>query len=150
MSLESESNMNGNREHFEYKSVVLEQPCRHFSSDMNCFRTTWKSRRLSTTNESFMSNMCTSVNNEPDSSKLFTMKWTRMKPPSSSKWSRDVQNYGDVSPGQLVLSLPSVYTSSRSNATSISKLLDENIEYLIEQRLVILNNTKSNQSPTSR
>ena len=118
-----------------FHSLLLEQDCRHFSLEKLCFRTPWRSRRIRTAFtplcEDFIGSTLLS---EPDPDTSFLLKWSRMKTPSSKKWSRDVQETGVSSPGHLSLSLPVIYTSSRSNVNALSQLLDKDIEFLLNQR----------------
>lgn len=121
-----------------FDSVVLEQDCRYFSTEKLCYRTPWRSHLTTTSfTPTDGSSSGSSLLSEPDYTTSFVLKWTRMKSPSLKKWSRDVQQIGDSSPGFLQLSLPVIYTMSRSNVQSIYTLLDKNIELLIHQRRII-------------
>lgn len=118
-----------------FNSLVLEQDCRHFSLQKQCYMTSWRSSRIKTFFYPLNEEVCGStLLSEPDPSTSFMLKWTRMKTPSTKKWSRDVQETRSSSPGHLLLSLPVIYTSSRSNFNAMSKLLDDNIEFLLHQR----------------
>lgn len=111
-------------------TVVFEQVCRHFDTDLGGFRSAWNSRPTSTV-FSFPTHR---LDTDKLSSPMFSLTWTRNQQPSKSKWSTDVQITGSHIPGQLLLSIPCIFTSSSYNVKHISRLLDVHIELFIEQR----------------
>ena len=126
-----------------FSSVLFEQPRENYSLDRNCYRAKWRARLVTTS----FSAMKPASSSEPDKLRSFFFKWTRMKAPSLTKWSRDAQTLSLTVPGQLLLSVPVVNCSSQSNSLAISKLMDQHVETFMDQRMDII---KGYQSPNIR
>lgn len=127
-------------------SAVFEQTCLHFSLDKGCYRTTWRSRSMKSNfkfpfqSEDEKVDECEdNVYNEIDRGNFITMKWTKLKPPSSSKWTADAQQSRGVTPGRLTLSIPTVFSTSADNVKSLSALMDNAIEGFIAHRIHLQN-----------
>lgn len=121
-----------------YSSVLFEQPLQNFSIERNSYRAKWRARLVTT---SFLPCNKASMS-EPDKTRSFFLKWTRMKGPSLTKWSRDSQTLTNSVPGQLHLSLPVVCCSSQSYSLSVSTLLDQHVETFMDQRIDIHKSNK--------
>ena len=117
-----------------FNTYKFEQVCRHFSEEKMCYNTQWFA---SSNLASYAKPMRRGLQQDPDNSKYFVLNWRQTKPPSTVKWSRDAQTFGSSFPGRIELSLPAVFTSSRSNVSALSSLLDNNIEDVLQQRIIM-------------
>lgn len=115
-----------------FQLYIFRQNCRNFSDLQGCYRTVWTCSKKST---HLTINSDEGIQRPADKSKFFVLQWTQVKPPSTKKWSRDTHNVLCPIPGQIVLSLPVVFTASRPNVQSIAELLDDNIDDILIQRV---------------
>ena len=116
------------------KSFVLEQKCSHFSIKKSCYRTNWTSCATKAPCKHPPPLDDGEEEKELDLTGCFSLKWTEIKAPSATKWTSDVQRSASVTPGQLSLTIPTVFASARLNALSISALLDRHIETYMTHR----------------
>ncbi|MEM1282987.1 MAG: hypothetical protein AAGG81_05480 [Chlamydiota bacterium] len=126
---ESQSNCDEKR---AFKSFMFQQDCIHFCEQQMCYKTGWRTRSEPT---SLKIPGRRGLQSDPDRTKYFVLNWSQLKPPSTVKWSRDAQTFGTSFPGRIELSLPAVYTSSRTNVNALSNLLDNCIEEVLRQRI---------------
>lgn len=127
-----------------FSSVLFEQPLQNFCMERNCYRAKWRARLVTTSFEPTKQTI--GASKEPDKLRSFFLKWTRMKSPSLTKWTSDSQTLTHTVPGQLHLHVPVVYSSSKSNAISISKLVDNHVETFMDQRISIQKSHESRPS----
>ena len=121
-------------QNISFRSTLLHQQCRHFSSSQNCYQEPWTLKHI----ESSFAAECTCHLNgtieDKEMSKLFLMTWTAQIPPSSKKWTRDVHDVGNNLPGSIRLTLPYVFFSASRNVSSVTSLLDTEIETFMRVR----------------
>ena len=118
-------------------SVVVEQKCTAFCITQKCFLSEW---------------MCTNVTSdfntrckfdldgtvfEENLNDYFILTWKREQSPSTTKWTKDVQEVDSNSPGTLSLSLPTVFMSARRNVRSFVRILDAQIENFLDIRSTV-------------
>lgn len=130
-----------------YSSFVFDQQCRHFSNELNCYRTAWKAHGVTSTFHIHQDDIGRRSNSDlgvQDLQNFFVLHWSRMKSPSSSKWTRDTHVTQNACPGDLCLSLPVVYSSSRRNVAGLSELLDRHIENIMDLRTCLKHGTEIN------
>lgn len=122
-----------------FQTTVISQECRYFCSMQKCYRTQWKPLQVSSNLfvDCFF-DLDGTVSKEQQSS-YFRLNWTRQAAPSSVKWTRDVQDVSNNSPGIIRLSVPSVYFSANRNVLSIVSILDDHIETFMNLRSKIHN-----------
>lgn len=117
-----------------FETTVFEQDCKHYCLSQKCFRSPWTAKNVT-------SNMV--INSEfhldgtvPEEhlQKYFVLNWKRQVAPSSTKWTIDVQDVGNNTPGCLRLSIPIMYFNSSRNVQSVVTLLDKHIETFMKVR----------------
>ncbi len=123
------------------ETMMFEQCCLHYSPEEQCYRTKWSAapKALSVDIPRTIDILDESRNFNYNN--YYFLEWNKMKTPSASKWSSDVQYHCPHSPGHLQLSVPTIFISSRRNVTSISKLLDAHLESFMNMRLKLQNKT---------
>lgn len=123
-----------NTNYEDFRTVLLEQKCAHFSRVSSSFQTNWRAKSVS----SDLKVSCTfdldGIARPGQLGKYFTLSWSRLQQPSAKKWTRDVHNIGNNSPGSLTMTLPSIFTSTHKNVTALSTIMDENIETIMALR----------------
>ena len=125
----------------KYHTMVYEQRCSHFSSTQMCFQSPWIGKHFETDFCHDEDDMNRAEDGEVDTfQKHFVLNWSRMTPPSTSKWTKDVQGTHENCPGSISLSIPTIYMNSNKNVTSMVKLLDEYIETHMNLRTDLPNN----------
>ena len=117
-----------------YNSFRFEQVCAHFSDQKACYNTKWFAKSVPS---SFLMPVRRGLQHDPDRTKHFILNWKQAKSPSTVKWSRDAHSFGSSFPGRIELSIPTVFTSSRSNVRALSTLLDNAIEDVLRQRIIM-------------
>lgn len=128
-----------------FRTAILGQKCRHFSTPRGAYRSPWTIR---TQRHSFKLDLHShevTGHDEPlpfpDTAKCFFLHWSRSKPPSTAKWSRDAYSSGLSAPGHITLSIPTVFSASRHNISSITNLLDDHVETFMTLRWRLHNNS---------
>lgn len=117
-----------------YRSTVFEQECRHFCSNQKCYKMPWKTKNIDSkmsVNSTF--NLDGTVQKGQHNS-YFVLNWSRQPAPSSVKWTQDVQDVGNCTPGCLRLSVPTVVMTASRNVRSLVSLLDNHIETFMRMR----------------
>ena len=121
----------------EFRSVVFEQKCDHFSISKMCFQTKWMVKHIS-------SKLNVTCRFDPDGgiscgklSDHIVLKWSRQPAPSNTKWTSDIQYTAGNSPGTLHLSIPTLFMTARHNVEAVSYILDEWVETFMTQYSMI-------------
>jgi len=122
------------REDNTFLSTIFQQDCKHFCNLQKCFRTQWKSKNICSKLAVDCEFHLDGTVPEDKLKQYFVLTWKRQPSPSFSKWTRDVQDVGNNSPGTLRLNLPAIYLNSSRNVTSIVGLLDKHIETFMRVR----------------
>ena len=133
--LESKNRKNGSYESKHgFQTVVLKQECKHFCQDQHCFRTPWKVQQVT----SKLAIRCRfdldGTVPKGELQKYFVLNWSRLGAPSSIKWTTDVHETRNNSPGQLRVTIPSIFCTSRRNVRSLVAILDSQIETFMKVR----------------
>lgn len=117
-----------------FQSSVIQQECKHFCPNQKCFRSPWRSHTVH-------SNLSVSSTFDLDGTvpkkelqKYFVLNWSRLSAPSTFKWTRDVHDTANNSPGQLRLSIPYIFCTARRNVRSLVAILDSHIETFMKVR----------------
>ena len=129
-------------------TMIFEQACLHYSPEEGCYRTKWIATPKTMSYEIARTVDILDESRNFNYNNYYFLEWNKMKSPSVSKWSSDVQYHCPYSPGHLQLSVPSVFISSRRNVTSISKLLDTHLESFMNMRLHLQNKTAPHKAGT--
>ena len=117
-----------------HQSTIIEQECRHFCSSLKCYRMPWKSIQIDTNlsvNCSFHLDGTVQIS---ELKNYFVLNWTRQPAPSSVKWTRDIHDVGNNTPGCLRLSVPTVFFTASRNVRSLVSILDDHIETFMKVR----------------
>ncbi len=117
-----------------FKSTLFQQQCKHYCRSKKCFQSPWNSKHVDlsyTVNSTFHLDGTVAAG---EIEKYFVLNWKRQAAPSSSKWTRDVQDFADNAPGVLRLSIPFVFSSTNRNVRSLIALLDKHIETFMKVR----------------
>ena len=115
-----------------FHSVLLTQKCENFSTSKSCFQADWVPYKVRS-----KFNVVTKLDADCDihSRQIkdhFVMSWNPAPSPSASKWTSDMlANRGNV-PGSITLQVPLIYIESRHNIGMLSKVLDNQIEDLMD------------------
>ncbi len=117
-----------------FTSTILQQECRHFCPTQKCFQSEWTARNI----ESKMTVNCSfdldgTVGND-NLENYFVLNWTRQAAPSLMKWTKDVHEVGNNSPGRLRLSIPYMLFTSTRNVRRLESKLDSHIETFMNVR----------------
>lgn len=122
-----------------FESTIIQQEGRHFCSGQKCYRTPWNSQHIKS-NLSVRSKFdLDGTVSKDELNNYFTLNWSRQLAPSAVKWTRDVHNTGNNSPGALRLTIPFVFLSSSKNVRSLVSMLDSHIETFMKIRSTIHN-----------
>ncbi len=117
-----------------FNSTIFQQHCKHFCSSKKCFQTPWMTinirSQLSVSCEFHLDGTVP----EEQLTNFFLINWKRQISPSFSKWTMDVQDVGNNTPGSIRLSVPVIYFTSSRNVSSIASLLDNHIETFMRVR----------------
>ncbi len=127
------------RQPLTFESTIFQQECSHFCSIQKCFRTPWSAKQI----RSDLSVNCTfdldGTLADGEMKDFFVMNWKRQVPPSRAKWTIDVLNSSNNTPGSLCLIIPVIYVTSSTNVQSLVSLLDNYIETFMKVRSQIHN-----------
>ena len=121
-------------EQSRYSSTILMQTCKHFSSVQKCYCTPWKVRNVHTDLSVNCSFDMDGTVPKAQLERFFIMNWSRQAAPSSFKWTRDVHDSGNNTPGMLKLSIPFVLLTSNRNVSALVSILDNHIETFMRLR----------------
>lgn len=124
-----------------FPSFILEQRCNHFSVQKAAYQTLWHAREMKLPLTWPPQSDDEDVS-PPDSSSVFYLHWSRTKHPSTTKWSRDSYTSGTLSPGQLTLSIPAVFTKSSHTGSAVSGFFDKNIYTIMRSRWQVYRSDK--------
>ena len=130
----SSSSSRSRAEHKIFSSTVFTQECKHFCSVQKCFRTPWTLKQIESPHLVDCSFHLDGAVSAEEMKNYFTLKWKQQVAPSSSKWTRDVQDVGSNPPGVLHLSVPAICVSTSRNVHSLVSLLDNHIETFMRVR----------------
>lgn len=139
----STSHAQTNLNRLPFKSTVLEQKCIHFNNAIKSFQSKWRS---STLQSDFKVSCFFDLDGVARPSQLqnhFTLIWSRSQAPSTKKWTRDIHNIGNNSPGSVTLSVPTVFVSARKSVETLLSVIDRNIESFMEFRSEIQRRSSS-------
>lgn len=117
-----------------FHSCIFLQDCKHFCSTLKCYRSPWRSADVQSkhlVNSGF--HLDGTIHNG-ELKNYFVLNWSRQQAPSTTKWTRDVHEAGNNSPGCLRLTVPTVLFSSSRNVTALVSKLDKHIETFMRIR----------------
>lgn len=124
-----------------YRSTVFEQDCKHFCLNKKCYRTQWKPKHIDcdlSVNSTFHLDG-TIENGQLD--KYFLLNWSRQQAPSQVKWTKDIQDVGNNTPGQLRLLVPTIFLTSNHNVRCLVSMFDKHIETFMKIRSKLHNSS---------
>lgn len=130
------------------KTTLIEQSCVHFSTETKSFQSKWRSFEIQS---DFKVSCFFDLDGVARPSQLktyFTLTWSRIPAPSTKKWTRDVHDIGNNSPGSLTLSFPSVFVSARKSVEALLSIIDRNIESFMDFRSELRRRSSSTDHPT--
>lgn len=124
----------GNLEEDSLGTYVIKQECKHFCLSSKSYRTPWKCDYVES--KHLMNSTFHLDGTVPDEEHkdYFVLNWSRQQAPSTMKWTRDVHDAGNNSPGCLRLSVPTVLFSSSRNVNALVSKLDTHIEAFMRIR----------------
>ena len=121
----------------KFTSTLFQQDFRHHCSLRKCFLAPWTVKEFkSNLTVDCVFNLDGTVSND-QLSNYFLLNWKQLTAPSTTKWTRDVQEVSDNCPGIIQLKLPAIVSTSRRNVQSLVALLDEHIEEFMKIRSII-------------
>lgn len=132
-------NVHSYAEHETFQSTLLQQEGKHFCSGQKCYRTPWSSQPIQSDLSVRSKFDLDGTVSKDDLNNYFTLNWSRQAAPSAVKWTRDVHNTANNSPGVLRLSIPFIFFSSTKNVRSLVSMLDSHIETFMKIRSIIHN-----------
>ena len=121
----------------EYRSTIFEQDCKHFCLNKKCYRTQWKTKHITcdpSVNSTF--HLDGTIETE-ELNNYFLLNWSRQPAPSAVKWTRDIQDVGNNTPGQLRLTVPTIFFTSKRNVECLVSMFDRHIETFMKMRAQI-------------
>ena len=122
----SQGDINAPQSNFRY--TLLQQEQRYFCPTQKCYRAPWHIKPIES---NFAVNCFFHLDgtvSKEHMKKFFLLTWTRSPSPSTTKWTRDIDNVGNNLPGSLRLSIPYMFFTSNRNVRSVVSLLDAQIE----------------------